>query len=121
MGSSLGGLISLHLGLERPDVFSRIGALSPSLWWANAELTRRLAAAPPPETRARVWLDMGTREGDAPSQRVAETRDLGAVLVSRGWREDRDLTVRVVADGAHDEASWRQRAAEVLKFLFSSR
>jgi predicted alpha/beta superfamily hydrolase len=121
MGSSLGGLISLHLGLGRPDVFSRIGALSPSLWWADGELTKRLAASPPPEERARVWLDMGTREGDNPGQRVADTRELGGVLQARGWREGDDLAVRVIDGAGHNEASWRERAAEVLKFLFPAR
>ena len=29
-GSSLGGLVSLHLGFKRPDVFSRLAVLSPA-------------------------------------------------------------------------------------------
>ena len=33
MGSSLGGLISLHIFTRHPDVFGRVGAVSPSLWW----------------------------------------------------------------------------------------
>ena len=118
MGSSLGALISLHVGLGRPDVFSRIGALSPSLWWADGELTKRLAASAPPQSRARVWLDMGTREGDNPAQRVAETREMGQVLEVRGWREGDDLAVRVVEGAGHNELAWRDRVAEVLKFLF---
>lgn len=121
MGSSLGGLISLHVGLGRPDVFSRVGALSPSLWWADEELTKRLESSAPPQSRARVWLDMGTREGDNPGQRVAETRVLGGVLQARGWREGDDLAVRVIDGAGHNEGAWRERAAEVLKFLFPAR
>ncbi|HNV72976.1 MAG TPA: alpha/beta hydrolase-fold protein, partial [Candidatus Ozemobacteraceae bacterium] len=34
-GSSLGGLISLYLGLEYPHVFSRLGVISPALWWGR--------------------------------------------------------------------------------------
>ena len=34
-GSSLGGLVSFHLGLKRPDVFSRLAVISPAVWWAN--------------------------------------------------------------------------------------
>jgi predicted alpha/beta superfamily hydrolase len=121
MGSSLGGLISLHVGLGRPDVFSRVGALSPSLWWADEELTRRLDAQPAAQSRARVWLDMGTREGDDPGRRVEETRTLGAVLQARGWRPGDDLAVRVIDGAGHDENAWRARVAEVLKFLFPVR
>jgi len=31
MGASLGGLMSLYLGWRHPDVFGRVGALSPSV------------------------------------------------------------------------------------------
>ena len=119
MGSSLGGLISLHVGLSRPDVFMRIGGPSASLWWANRELTRRLAASPLPSgPLPRVWVDMGTREGDHPDKRVEELLGLGEVLKARGWREGDDLAVRVIDGGTHDEPSWRARSAEILKFLF---
>lgn len=33
IGSSLGGLLSLYAGLERPDVFGVVGTLSPSIWF----------------------------------------------------------------------------------------
>jgi predicted alpha/beta superfamily hydrolase len=118
MGSSLGGLISLDLGLSHPDVFSRIGGPSASLWWAGGELTRRLAASPVSGVRPRVWIDMGTREGEHPDARVEEVLGLGEVLKSRGWREGDDLAVRVIDGGTHDERAWRQRSAEILKFLF---
>lgn len=38
VGSSLGGLFSLHALLTRPGAFRRYGALSPSLWWRGGEL-----------------------------------------------------------------------------------
>src|SRR5947209_8068748 len=31
-GSSLGGLVSLYLGLTHPKVFRKVGAMSPSVW-----------------------------------------------------------------------------------------
>ena len=34
-GSSLGGLVSLHLGIKRPDVFSRLAVMSPAVWWGE--------------------------------------------------------------------------------------
>mgnify|MGYP001567956120 CR=1 FL=1 len=34
-GSSLGGLISLYVAAKHPEAFSRCGALSPSIWWAD--------------------------------------------------------------------------------------
>ena len=35
IGSSLGGLMALFCGRERPDVIGRIGAISPSVMWAD--------------------------------------------------------------------------------------
>ena len=32
MGSSMGGLISMYIGLEYPTVFGRVGVFSPSFW-----------------------------------------------------------------------------------------
>jgi predicted alpha/beta superfamily hydrolase len=39
-GSSLGGLVSLYLGLTRPDVFGRIGVMSPAVWWDGRVILR---------------------------------------------------------------------------------
>ena len=42
-GSSLGGLVTLHLGLVRfPGLFSRLAAMSPSVWWDRGELARSI-------------------------------------------------------------------------------
>lgn len=117
LGSSLGGLVSLHLALTRPDVFSRAAALSPSLWWAEGELMRR----PLGRARPRLWLDMGTREGSSPlawRQNVDDLRTMARRLEASGWKPGEDLTALVFDGAAHHEAAWRDRAAEVLKFLF---
>src|SRR5215813_14816840 len=34
-GSSLGGLVSMYLGLKYKDVFSRVAVISPSVFWAD--------------------------------------------------------------------------------------
>jgi len=60
-GSSLGGLISLHLGLTRPDVFSRLAVMSPSVWWNNRAILQEFDRFEGP--RPRMWVDVGGREG----------------------------------------------------------
>lgn len=121
MGSSLGGLISLHLAFTRPDVFSRAAALSPSLWWAEGYMARWTRRSPLPEPRPRLWVDMGTREGDEPADHEANIEGLRAfntVLRERGWRMGDGLESHEIAGAAHDEDAWRARAAWVLRFLF---
>ena len=115
MGSSLGGLLSLHLALTRPDVFGRAGIVSPSLWWADREILSRAASMSLPSPLPRLWLDIGGAEGD---RHVRNVRELAGMLVARGWRPGGDLAGRVYDGAGHDESAWRARAADVLRFLF---
>jgi enterochelin esterase-like enzyme len=39
-GSSLGGLVSLHLGFTHPAVFGKVAALSPSVWWGRKAILK---------------------------------------------------------------------------------
>ena len=43
-GSSLGGLVTLYLGLRYPTVFSRLAVMSPSVWWRNRAILRTVAS-----------------------------------------------------------------------------
>lgn len=112
-GSSLGGLITMHLGVTRPDVFGRLLVASPSVWWDDKVLLTTVAAATPPSGQ-RVWVDIGTGEGDS---MVPDARRLAALLVETGW--DAALVRYVEADGAgHETRAWRERAPDMLRFLF---
>ncbi|MEM1118610.1 MAG: alpha/beta hydrolase-fold protein [Bacteroidota bacterium] len=112
-GSSLGGLISMHLGLTRPDVFGRLLVASPSVWWDGRVILQSVAeAAPNPEQR--VWIDMGLEEGES---MVPDARALYRALLDRGW--DPDLVTHVEAEGAgHETRAWQARAPDMLRFLF---
>ena len=117
LGSSLGGLLALHLSLTRPDVFGAAAALSPSLWWSDEEIIRRMAATTP-QARARLWIDMGTQEGGAPQENVRRLWEMATALQKRGWVRDGDLSVHEIPGGGHNEAAWAGRVAYVLRYLF---
>jgi predicted alpha/beta superfamily hydrolase len=113
-GSSLGGLVSMYLGLRHADVFGRLAVISPSVWWGKRAILRYVAkAVPKPATR--IWLDMGTSES---RNGIADARRLRAALVKAGWREDVDLAYSEVPDGTHTEAAWAHRVGDVLQFLY---
>jgi enterochelin esterase-like enzyme len=116
-GSSLGGLVSLYLGLRLPNIFGKIAALSPSVWW-NQRVIHRFAAAAPVQPFPRIWLDIGTREGARIVEDVERFRD---VLIEKGWRLNRDLHYERVAGAEHNEAAWAQRVGPFLRFLFPAR
>jgi predicted alpha/beta superfamily hydrolase len=113
-GSSLGGLISLYLGLCYPEVFGKLAILSPSLWWDNRSILRLLN-----ETRTRpnlrLWLDMGTAEG---LRHLRDTDLLHRRLLQRGWRDGADLHYVRIPGGLHNEDAWAARFDQVLRFLF---
>jgi predicted alpha/beta superfamily hydrolase len=113
-GSSLGGLVSLYVGLKFAQVFGRLGALSPSVWW-NQRVMHRFAATVQVEPRPRIWLDIGTREGPQIVSDVEKFRD---VLVKKGWQIGHDLHYERVEGAEHNEAAWSQRVGPVLQFLF---
>jgi len=113
VGSSLGGLVSLYVGLRFPAVFSRIASLSPAAGREKAFIVRFVDALPAkPDTL--VWIDVGSEEG--PSA-VSCARQLRDALVRKGWREGAGLRYLEARGGRHDEASWALRIPDVLAFL----
>jgi enterochelin esterase-like enzyme len=113
-GSSLGGLVSLYLGLQKPQIFGKIAALSPSVWW-NERVILRFAAAAAVKALPRIWLDIGTREGPCIVDDVERFRD---ILIGKGWQLERDLHYERVEGAEHNEAAWARRVGPFLQFLF---
>jgi predicted alpha/beta superfamily hydrolase len=113
-GSSLGGLVTLYLGLRYPHVFGKLAVVSPSVWWDDQRIIRDVSSSQP-KTHARIWLDMGTDEG---LNATADARTLRDALVAKGWRLDADLKYFEAAGAKHSETAWAQRVEPMLKFLF---
>jgi predicted alpha/beta superfamily hydrolase len=116
-GSSLGGLVSLYLGLKHSRLFGKIAALSPSVWW-NQLVIHRFAQATPVEPRPRIWLDIGTREGPRIVQDVEKFRD---VLLEKGWKLEQDLHYERIQGAEHNETAWARRVGPFLQFLYPAR
>lgn len=115
-GSSLGGLVSLFLGLRHPEFFGKLALLSPSVWWNHKSILGYLnERAPEIWERPRVWLDVGDREGQ---RTLRDTEQLARRLRANGWRLCETLEFERIAGGTHDEASWSRRVRPMLRFLF---
>ena len=116
-GSSLGGLISLYFGFTYPEVFSKLAVMSPSVWWNDRAILRTLSAGHI-RPNLRIWLDMGTAEGQ---RHLRDTDILYRRLVQSGWRDGFDLCYLRVPGGPHNEDAWAARLDQVLRFLFPAR
>jgi predicted alpha/beta superfamily hydrolase len=113
-GSSLGGLVSLHLGFTHPAVFTKIAALSPSVWWGRKAIlkTIRESRSKPP---LKLWVDMGTAEG---RRGLDDARLLKAALVGLGFADGVDLHYAEYEGATHSEQAWSERVGPMLEWLF---
>lgn len=112
-GASLGGLVTLYLGLKYPTTFGRLAVISPSVWWDKGMILRevnKLASKP----RSQVWLDVGTNE---PTDAAKQLRD---ALKANGWVLNSDLAYFEAEGARHNDEAFGRRASRFLKFLFPS-
>ena len=121
-GSSLGGLVTLYLGLCQPQHFGKLAVLSPSVWWNHKSILGTLNEhAPQVWEKPRIWLDVGDHEG---RKTLRDAEQLARRLKANGWRPGpgphADLHFERVPGGTHDEASWSTRVRPMLSFLFPS-
>jgi len=111
-GSSLGGLVTLAIGILYPQVFTRLIVMSPSIWWDDFAIYR-LADFMPERPPLKIWLDTGTNEPGW--EHARRLRDL---LVEKGWRLYDDLYYLEVEGADHCESAWAARVDLALRLLF---
>lgn len=119
-GSSLGGIVSLYLGLKYSNVFGRIVVVSPSVWFADKQIVHYVEALPK-KPKVRIWMDIGTKEGrneDEAGQTVNDARLLRDTLVKKGWKPGKDLMYFEAVGAEHNEGAWAARVESMLEFLF---
>lgn len=126
LGSSLGGLISLHIADRYPGEYTFAASMSGTLGWGsigaeNDTIIQRYAAAGHRGTA--LYLDSGgsgstcvDRDGDGTndddltaSDNYCETVQLRDVLSDAGYTFDTDLWHWWEADAEHNEAYWAAR------------
>jgi Predicted hydrolase of the alpha/beta superfamily len=118
IGSSMGGVVSLHALLTRPDVFGHAGLMSPAFWTGGDFALRQSEAAPLPA--GRVWLDVGGRESDDPARAAAYRQD--AARLAEHWQArglGERLHFREDPQAIHHESAWRARLPAALRFLLT--
>jgi len=116
-GSSLGGLVTLYLGLRYTWMFSKLAVMSPSVWWRNRAILKTVAQIKR-KPNLKIWLDIGTKEGQ---RALPDARELEIALIKKGWISGHDLSYLEVADAEHNEPAWAARVAPMLKFLFPAK
>ena len=111
-GSSLGGLLTLSVGLWFPNVFTRLIAMSPSVWWDDQVIVKMVGELNE-KPSLKIWLDTGTNEPGW--ERAAVLRD---ALIEKGWKLFDDLQYTEINGADHSEGAWAARVDPALRFLF---
>jgi predicted alpha/beta superfamily hydrolase len=114
-GSSMGGLVTMALGLWFPNVFTRLLVMSPAVWWDDEVIVRR-GEELDRKLPLKIWLDTGSNETGW--ERAQTLRD---ALVEKGWRLNHDLNYLEVKGGDHSEGAWAARVGPALRFLFRAK
>jgi predicted alpha/beta superfamily hydrolase len=110
MGSSLGGVVSLFLAWQLPDVFGAAACLSSTFGYQD-DLFARIASEP---CRAiRIYLDSGW-----PRDNFDATNAMRDLLVHRGYQLGVDLMQFSFPEGTHNENSWAERIHMPFQFFF---
>lgn len=113
-GTSLGGLIALHIGLRHSKTFGKLAVMSPSVWWDNGVILRSVKSLTAKPAQ-RIWLDVGTEEGRGMANDAKRLRD---ALTEKGWALDSDLYYFEDKRARHEDIAWAMRVPKVLRFLF---
>jgi len=114
-GSSLGGLISLYGVLKYNNVFGKAGIYSPSLWFNDS--IYRLAENFTYTQSTFIYFLAGGQEGDGTLGQ--QCQKYINILKSKGF-SDKELKLKEVASGAHNEAFWRSQYKDTYNWLFPS-
>ena len=133
MGSSMGGLLSFHMVSAHPDVFSACGCVSTHFPLSPAAVTQYLGLPAgedetpyiladiqagrtvPPNTR--YLFDYGTQGLDADYAPTHEA--VAAWMRGQGLTEGEDFAVRTYEGADHNEAAWRARVIDQLRWLLA--
>lgn len=110
-GSSLGGLISIFGGIYFPQIFGKIVAFSPSLWF-NHHIFEMIKTHYFPET---FWYVVGSQ---------TENRYMESQLKNIYWSfkkagyDDENIRIIIRNRGKHNELFWGNEFRKMYEFLF---
>lgn len=121
-GSSMGGQVSMYLGTQFPQVFTRIGAFS-GAWNVYTQGYYNAVMAMSTRVVPKVYLDSGTQTANAVLAAdnywlTANLRD--DMLTSFGVQKyvlGRDVQHAIGLGQDHNEAAWASRLPDALRYL----
>lgn len=133
-GFSLGALSALDIAWNNPEIFSKAGIFSGSLWWRSVsqnakEYNQSVHRMMHAQIRnggfhpgMKFFFECGELDENMDRNRngvidsIDDTVDLMRELIRKGYREGRDIYYLQIPDGRHDVASWEKAVPAFLKW-----
>ena len=107
LGSSLGGITSVHTALKYPEIFGRVGGQSSSFWIDEERVVKELETLRADGGRFLFYFDTGKLEGADDDRKVVE------LLTNKGFSVKYEE-----AETGHNWTSWRDRLADAFVALW---
>ena len=118
-GGSMGGLISLAIAHDHPDIFGSVAVLDP---WLRDSQTSLLSTWKDDAwmKNTRFYADMGTAGGDLypGTTEVADLNELTARFDAAGLKKGTDYSSSIIDGAQHNESAWQKRVGNFLIFLY---
>lgn len=122
MGSSRGGQVTYHIGLRRPDIFSKLGIISPYLYYTDPmtlEEFPQYHSFHSKQPISRIWIDLGSCEGLLIMEK--HVREAAEKLVDLGYEADNELIYLYAPEAAHVEKDWAARLSSPLIHFYGNK
>jgi len=113
MGSSLGGVVSMYLAWQYPDVFGKAACLSSTFGYKD-DLLKRIRTEP--RRQLQLYIDTGY-----PDDNYETGQTMRDTLLERGWKFGTELLYLAFPHGEHNEANWAMRFHIPMQFFFAKR
>jgi enterochelin esterase-like enzyme len=135
-GYSLGGLSAMDIAWNNPEVFSKAGVFSGSLWWRKRDTNSRFYS----DDRDRLmhqqirrgklkpgmkfWFQTGTQDEWSDRNKngiidsIDDTLDLIVELTKIGYRPFHDIQYLEIKDGKHNPETWAEAMPHFLTWAF---
>lgn len=111
-GASLGGLEAFYIGMEYPDIFGTVGALSPSFWtYGDTAWTEYLKQKDFEKNTAFLYIYSG---GGGDTDMDGDVTAMAERLKKMGYPEDK-LAYEFYEPGGHHVTFWRRFFSEFLE------
>ena len=135
-GYSMGGLSALDIIWNHPEVFTKVGVFSGSLWWRKRDSKSLFYS----DNRDRImhqairngklkpdlkfWFQTGTEDERSDRNKngvidsIDDTLDLIAELTKKGYNRFHDIHYLEITHGKHNTETWAEAMPHFLKWAF---